>query len=180
MIFSILGKSATGKTTVLNELVKRNYGDKIVTTTTRPIRDGEVHGEDYNFTSEHTFDIMNEQGKLISVFEAENGWKYGIDIASVDLSKNQFLVIEPSGYNELLNYVGKNNVYSFLIHSLYSTRMVRLFKRGDKFEEILRRSKSDDIDFDDFENKVHFNIINNFNTEQALDQIIGELQKIGK
>ena len=40
----LIGKSGSGKTAVVNELVKRGSWKKAVTYTTRPIRPGEVNG----------------------------------------------------------------------------------------------------------------------------------------
>ena len=51
MAIIIFGKTASGKSRIVNELVKRGY-KKIVTTTTRPARKGEVDGIDYKFITD--------------------------------------------------------------------------------------------------------------------------------
>ena len=60
MAIIIFGKTASGKSRVVNELVKRGY-KKIVTTTTRPARKGEVDGIDYNFITDDEFkELINK------------------------------------------------------------------------------------------------------------------------
>lgn len=59
----ILGESASGKTTLLNNFIKANPKyHKIVTYTTRPMREGEVDGVDYHFISKATFDEFIKRG----------------------------------------------------------------------------------------------------------------------
>ena len=55
MIF-IAGKTCSGKTRIVSELCKKFGYKKIVTYTTRPIRDKEVDGVDYHFISEEEFE----------------------------------------------------------------------------------------------------------------------------
>ena len=55
MITVLIGKSASGKNTIQNQLVERYGFGKIVTYTTRPPRNGETEGEDYHFISEEEF-----------------------------------------------------------------------------------------------------------------------------
>ena len=55
-LFVVMGKSATGKDTIYKEIVKRNNMNllPVVMYTTRPIREGEVNGREYNFVDENT------------------------------------------------------------------------------------------------------------------------------
>ena len=56
-VVAICGKSAAGKDTFLQEILKLNKGSfhEIVSCTTRPPREGEVHGKNYYFISEEQF-----------------------------------------------------------------------------------------------------------------------------
>ena len=49
MLTILIGMSASGKDAILRELVANHGFREIVTTTTRPMRKGEVNGKDYNF-----------------------------------------------------------------------------------------------------------------------------------
>ena len=53
MLYCILGNSGSGKDTILNKLLadKKLRLKKVVTCTTRPMRDNEVQGENYHFVS---------------------------------------------------------------------------------------------------------------------------------
>ena len=54
MLTIIIGKTCSGKSSIVKEL--RKYGfHSILTTTTRPIRNGETQDVDYHFISEKEF-----------------------------------------------------------------------------------------------------------------------------
>ena len=55
MIF-ILGKTGSGKTTIVNELVSKYGFNKIITYTTRPMRNGETNHKDYHFINNKDLD----------------------------------------------------------------------------------------------------------------------------
>lgn len=178
MIYVILGKSLSGKTSIAKELVKRGVGKQITTTTTRPIRKNEVDGKDYYFSNERAFAIIEEENKLISIFEAENGWKYGININELDTNNDLIVVLEPNGYEQLINHLGKDYVKSIYINSSYPTRMVRSIKRGDDFKEVLRRAESDERDFEGIENKVDLIIRNDFDYISSIKNVCDQVEEI--
>ena len=51
----LLGKTASGKDTILNELVKKYNYRKMITYTTRPMRKGEIQDKTYHFISDEEF-----------------------------------------------------------------------------------------------------------------------------
>ena len=58
MIVILIGKSASGKDTIARKLVEvgpKGFFTKLVGTTTRPIRENERDGVDYNFISKDEF-----------------------------------------------------------------------------------------------------------------------------
>ena len=56
-VIAICGKSAAGKDTLLQEILKLNRPDvhEIISCTTRPPREGEVHGKNYYFLSNQLY-----------------------------------------------------------------------------------------------------------------------------
>ena len=77
MLIVLVGKSASGKTT-LEKYISDNFRyDKIVSCTTRPMRQDEVYGEDYYFISEGKFEEMLAHDELVE-HATFNGWSYGI------------------------------------------------------------------------------------------------------
>ena len=72
-LFVISGPSAVGKTTVANELLKREIGlQRAITCTTRAKREGELDGVDYFFMTKDEFLQRAENGEF-----AENSEVYG-------------------------------------------------------------------------------------------------------
>lgn len=61
MLTIIIGKSASGKDTIQRELIESYNIQSIITTTTRPIREGEQDGKDYCFISTKMFEKAIEQ-----------------------------------------------------------------------------------------------------------------------
>jgi guanylate kinase len=68
MILVFSGPSGVGKTTFANELEKMSF-KKAVSFTTRPIRDSEKHGVDYNFISKAEFEEKIKNGDLLEYVE---------------------------------------------------------------------------------------------------------------
>ena len=66
-IFCIMGKSATGKDTIYKKLLQNDELNlrRIVSYTTRPIREGEREGIEYHFTDVETMQQLEQQGKII-------------------------------------------------------------------------------------------------------------------
>ena len=66
LLVVISGPSGVGKDTVLDQMKQRGSPFHfVVTATTRPIRPGEVEGEDYFFVEEQEFLDMIDRGELI-------------------------------------------------------------------------------------------------------------------
>lgn len=85
-LFVICGPSCSGKTTLLNRLIRQRgqHGAiaRVITTTTRPARPGEVDAVDYHFVDQLTFGGMADGGKLLE-WIAFQGFLYGISAESL-------------------------------------------------------------------------------------------------
>ena len=77
MLIVISGPSGVGKDTILHLMEER--GDQpfhfVVTATTRPIREGEVHGKDYFFVTSDEFAKMIEEDELLEYAIVYNDYK---------------------------------------------------------------------------------------------------------
>ena len=59
----LLGKSASGKDTIVRKLVEQREYKRIITWTTRPMRPGEKEGVTYHYTSEDEFKKKIKKGQ---------------------------------------------------------------------------------------------------------------------
>jgi guanylate kinase len=79
-IFIISGPSGSGKTTLYRKLLQRkrlkNKIVKAISVTTRPMREGEVHGRDYIFVTKESFIQKMKRGDFLE-FENVFGNLYG-------------------------------------------------------------------------------------------------------
>ena len=140
----IIGKSGSGKSTVVDELTKLGY-KKVLTDTTRPMRPGEVQGVDYNFLSQEEFDLNKENGVYAEdvVYNASFGQvSYGSrkeDYLNSD--DKSVIILNPYG---LLMADENDCLTDELI-------LERLSKRGDSMKEVQRRLLTDEVDFANME-----------------------------
>lgn len=173
----LVGKTASGKTLIANEMMKRGY-KKIVTTTTRPMRKKEFDGIDYDFISEDEFieKAKNHYFLEFTSYKTINGtWYYGTPLESVENAKDKSVVIlSPYGCKEALSLLSDENITIFYIYANNNTIKSRLMKRGDNKDEAERRIKADNADFKGIELLADRIIYNNGNRkiEDVVDEII--------
>jgi len=76
LLIVISGPSGVGKDSVVNRMKQRGVPVHfVVTATTRPCREGEVHGRDYFFVSKEEFARMIEAGELLEYAFVYNDYK---------------------------------------------------------------------------------------------------------
>jgi len=142
----LIGKSCSGKTDI--SFLLREMGLKIaLSSTTRPMRVGEVDGVDYRFKKTEVFLKLIEEEQFIEHDEF-NGWFYGVD-------RNEFnacdvLILTPRGLKRLLMNHDRKEVLVIYVDTNDVERLARSQRRGDDPSEVLRRHQADDADFRDF------------------------------
>lgn len=81
-LYLVVAPSGAGKSTIINEIFDKDQ--QIVSFTTRPIRSGEVDGEDYYFVSSDEFDYLEDlDGELIQKAEY-SGNRYGVTKSEIE------------------------------------------------------------------------------------------------
>ena len=151
----LVGKSASGKTYLANKLSENFRYEKIVTCTTRPIRQNEEDGVDYFFLDDATFEEYKEEGKLVCTTNY-NGWNYGLPIDELN-KDNKILIIEPIGFYELMSIIpGKIDYTSFYIDCPDRERLIRQLNRGDNIREVFLRNERDTACFQNIEKFTDF------------------------
>jgi guanylate kinase len=181
-IIILCGQSACGKNTIEEKLVN-NHFERIVTNTTRPPREGEIDGKDYNFITEFDFFSLIAQNKMIEwrKYKTEFGvWYYGASSQNIDLTKHDYVVILTlDGAKAFIEYFGGENCIVFYIDCPKSIREKRAKSRDPKGfnqEEWDRRAKADKADFanDKVFKICDFKIAN---YERRLHDVIQEILK---
>ena len=177
-ILILVGKTASGKDTILNQLVKKHGYKKIVTYTSRPMRKGEKQDVTYHFTSPQEFQKMIEQGLFAEykTYNTEFGvWYYGTALVDLENADDKSVIIlTPDGYRDVVNKLSKKPI-SIYLYANNSTIKKRLKKRGDDQKEAERRVSHDNDDFKGIENEVDRIVYNN-----ESDTIDSAVQKILK
>jgi len=161
MLLIIGGKSGSGKDSVVKEFEKNGW-KKIIKYTNRPKREGEIDGVDYHFVSIKLMETIPFIFKQSFVVANGDTWYYGFPMEHIILPDNKndkyITIMTPFEYNSFLNMtkefkiIGKDFI-SVQIDIPDDIRRERLIKRGDNIEEINRRIKADNKDFEGWELK---------------------------
>jgi guanylate kinase len=166
------GPSGCGKSTLCHELVLDPRVVFSVSATTRPIRLGEVDGQDYLFLTAETFKDHVDAGNFIEWAEV-HGHLYGTLRAPMDAALAQgkvyLLEIDVQGALQLkaLNVPG---IYVFIAPPDFEERRRRLVGRQTETPEgVERRLKKAE---DEYRERVKYDhVVVNDDVEQALDEI---------
>lgn len=135
-IILLVGASGSGKTTIGKELER--YGVKqLVSFTTRPMRDGEMHGVDYHFTNKE--DLVESELAEISYY---NGNTYGLSKHEIEskLAKHNdvYFITDRNGAKQLVEMY-PDKVKYFWINITIEEMVKRMRQRGDRDEQIIER-----------------------------------------
>jgi len=169
----IIGHSASGKDTLMNEVVKLTNLKPVISYTTRPMRVGETNGVEYQFITEEEFSEKDHHNCFIETSNYR-GWHYGM--AKEDCGNDRVVVVDPCGFRSLKRDGVK--VISFFINVPERERLLRLINRGDDITELCRRIISDRDTFRGVEHEVDF-VIHNKDIDVAAFNIIQNLLSKG-
>lgn len=156
-IIGLCGKSAAGKDTLLNEVVKNHGYEVLISNTDRPIRPGEKEGREYFFHTKESFSNLIKEDKLIEYREYHtlvnneaDTWRYGLGKRELDPKKKYIVIMDLQGLTDLVRYYGKDNVDICYVDCDDDIRRGRCQKRGDFDEtEWKRRLISDNERFNE-------------------------------
>lgn len=149
-VIVLVGRMASGKTTLKNEILKESPKIKpIITYTTRPMRDGEEDGVDYHFISNDTFNAMKRRKEFLETTEynADFGYcQYGSRKEDYYGPGLKVVVLNPFGA-KAVREDPKIESRIIWLDPDEEVLMKRALERGDKPEEINRRFITDESDF---------------------------------
>ena len=168
----LVGPSASGKSVVVNKMKEKYDFLKVVTYTTRPMRNGEINHIDYHFISKEEFLQKKKENWFIET-ACYNDNYYGT--AYEDISENKVLIVEPSGANVYYEKL-KNQVMIIYLDVSEEIRQNRMLERGDSLDSINKRMASDKEYFS-FEKINHIDMIvktDKKTIEEVTDIIVNE------
>lgn len=105
-IVCLMGKSGAGKSSIERNLEKLGF-HRLVSYTTRDIREGEVDGIDYNYVSVTEFRRLEALGYFMET-ATYAGNLYGSPKPMGD--KNNVIVVESDGYHQIKACMGKQAI----------------------------------------------------------------------
>ncbi len=182
----LMGKSSSGKDTIYKQLLEWDAENlkKVVLYTTRPIRAGEVEGEEYHFTDEAGYLEMEAKGRIIEAraYHTYHGlWRYfTVDDGSIDLENHNYLVIGTiESYLETAEYFGRAKVVPILLELDDGIRLKRALDRemkqeNPRYQEMCRRFLADAEDFS--EEKIKEAGISRRFSNDDLDRCLKEIK----
>ena len=129
LMFILSSPSGAGKTTISRMLLERDAEIKLsVSATTRPMRAGEVDGQDYHFVSQAEFDRMVEDSAFLE-WATVFGNSYGTPKAQVKAGLR-----EGQDYLFDIDWQGTQQLYQKM-----ETDVVRVFILPPSLAELQRR-----------------------------------------
>lgn len=179
-IVILMGEAGAGKDKMMQEVLKKAPRfHEIISCTTRPMREGEVHGVNYYYYTPEVFGDMILFGEMLecTVF---NNWFYGTSFESVRSDGVINIgVFNPSGVEMLLQREDCN-LLVFWVKCSDKTRLMRQLNREENpdVHEVVRRFMADYEDFSD----INFEVIeitneNKEDLERGAEEIIAQTQR---
>ena len=158
LIFYLMGKSASGKDTIYQELRKRSPWKlrRVILYTTRPMRSSEEDGREYFFISEKRADELRSEGKIIEerVYPSVMGpWHYmTVDDGQLHRDGNYLAIGTLESYVKLKEYFGEDKLVPIYLEVDDGLRLSRALSREramkePQYEEMCRRFLADQEDF---------------------------------
>lgn len=180
----IIGEMGSGKNYIMDKCIERYDIEKIVTDCTRPIRNGEKNGVDYNFLTKEEFLDKLENGGYIEYqkYDTVHGsWYYGTNTDSIK-KDNTVIILDKDGYLAYKEHV-PNCIGIFLSCIDETERFYKSIKRLNDcnmkdVDEVYRRIKKDEEKFKDIHDLVDFVIPQTYN-ETTINMVFDILDRIG-
>jgi len=172
VLLVITGKTASGKDTILKLLLSKypNF-KKVLTTTSRPPRENEKNGVDYNFISDQEFIDKIKNGSFLEHVKYGGNY-YGTEKSQINLSDNLIWKIDPSMAGKAKEIFPESLV--LYINVADDVVLQRLKERGIYGEELQERMADDQEFWNRYKDKYDY-IVENIpgNLQLALDKIYG-------
>ena len=150
IVFLVIGRSGTGKDTLVNYMCQKYGLKKLKSYTTRPPRQNEE--DTHIFISPE--DVQKYQDDIIAYTKIGEFEYFATKSQLKDIN---FYIIDPKGVQDLENIPNLKEEFSFIKLLIYlpeKERKKRIALRGDSEEAFLKRQEGEKQQFDNFEFKT--------------------------
>lgn len=157
LIFCLVGKSASGKDTLFQEILRHKGEDlvPVIPYTTRPKRRNEDEGVDYHFSTEADLERFRAEGQVIEErqYNTTQGiWRYFTVKFDREPGRNYILITTLEGVAGISAAYGAQAVRTVYLALDDKTRLLRCIDREARqaapdYEEVCRRFIADQKDF---------------------------------
>lgn len=179
-IVTFTGVSGSGKSTIVNELLKDHQNFRLVTsTTTRPPRDSDLPGEYGYWTPQQM-----EKGASLFIWKTEYagnsyGTRYRVLNDACELPQTSLMILVPGVLPVLLAYLPKQVLPFYVRAPDEDLLRLRLLRRGDDPESIERRLQTIPAwEAQASEGKIPYRMItNDGDINEAVQQVRKELER---
>lgn len=119
-LVSLTAPSCAGKNFLLEAMIERLGFERIVGTTDRAPRDGEIEGVHYNFLTREQSQQYEAEGKFAE-FVVYNGTRYGVTHEEMDRKLRSggpapIVILEPNGVDLYRKYCGSRKYAMFTVY----------------------------------------------------------------
>ena len=153
----VIGRSGSGKDTLVRAAQKRFDASSIPSYTDRPIRSTETEGLEHTFLTPEQFDEMMKSEHVLAYTKiGETGYRYCTTVEQINRIKSDivFYIIDPKGYYYCREAADKLNMKVIYVYAPPSTRKARADKRNGNSVATWDKREIDERDqFDHFENE---------------------------
>lgn len=153
-LYLIVGKSGSGKDTVINKVCELFNYTKVISYTTRPMRTPDENT--HIFVTDKDFNMAKD----IVAYTRFNNYRYWA--TQEQCENNDFYIIDPAGIDYFKShYHGKKKIIIINITAPLHTRFFRMLGRGDGFISAINRLINDHKAFKNLEADY---VVNNINS----------------
>ena len=183
-LIAIFGKAGAGKDYIFKQVCfERPELNRVVSDTTRPPREGEVDGTDYNFLTFHQF--ADTKHLEVTSYKVANRdiWLYGTPKNALKRDKINIGVFNVEGISSIYHKHPEIELHSFYIQANPRVRLIRQMDREFRpnYTEICRRFLADEEDFKNFDFPCTWlQNSQSFEASQAIDLILHDIDDLVK
>lgn len=175
-LYIISAPSGAGKTSLVKQLVADLDGLSVsISHTTRPMRPGEAHGQDYYFVTVEDFQAMRQQQAFLEHAQVFDNF-YGTAQQTVEENLNRgldvILEIDWQGAEQIKKLL-PDSMSIFILPPSTEVLLQRLRNRGQDGEEIIARRMRDAVTEIRHHDEFDYLVVND-----VFDQALTELKSI--